>query len=685
MNNSSHSSRFIRQVFAYAYATHLLFGLAAVLNTPGFKFLFYYPRQIHLVIIDPSVDVLVWVASIGCSSIAAIWCSRNTRKPVISIGVAALAITMDMAMLLGSLRGSINFVIVYVLFVFGSAVIVPLVLLSTTPNAMFTRSFIFFLVYLASIGIASATHYVVAAFDPTTQVGVFDSQIELQLTFAPYATVPWLCLAFLFSWAWVPITMFALRKGGLIHHSDQTPPNQVALTYEPGNRRRFMDWLDPRILVALAVGAFVGYYPYFHNPGWLVGTDALWRYYDPLLRVNAGGFAQALKERYPVMLVLLYAMQRLLNISPYIVIQFVPLFLVLAMGLSAWWFLAPNDNAFGLIIFLLSSFSFASTMGMFSSILANWAALVVWFAFAAYVSSKKKQSLGFLGFIITLLLSTMFLFIHPWTWGLFSASIVLAAVVYLVKGRGNRRLGFLLVSIISLDVIMALVSLILLPGSQGWRELDALQLYASALRPERLFLFWDALVWITRTFGLFFSPVSIAVSIVGVFCLMRPSTTPWRRRFILAWLCVSAMSSILAAPIGFNPSHPESSETQLWRVLFLTPFQLTAPFGIVWLARLERSRISEMATGAEGIFQKIWIPLVFAGGVVSAWAPGPLRLLTLFLVLPALTMAVLEKSHGKETELMGKILLTTFMVLMFDLATRALSQLLVDPHNYNPT
>lgn len=637
-------------------------------------------------IIDPSVDVLVWIASIGCLSISAIWCSRNTRKPAISVGVAALAITMDMAMLLGSLGASTDFVMVYMLFVIGSAVIVPLVLLSKTPNAMFTRSFIYFLVYLAAIGISSGTHYAVAAFDPTTSVGVFDSQIELQLTFAPYTAVPWLCLAFLFSWAWVPITMFALRKGGLLHHSDETSPNQVVLTYEPENRRRFVDWLDPRILVALAVGAFVGYYPYFHNPGWLVGTDALWRYYDPLLRVNAGGFAQALKERYPVMIISLYAVQRLLNTSPYIVVQFVPLLLVLVMGLLTWWFLAPGDNLFGLIVFLLSCFSFTSTMGMFSSILANWTALVVWIAFAAFVSSRKKQSLGLLGFIITILLSTMFLFIHPWTWGLFAASIFLVAVVYVVKGRGNRRLGFLLFSIISFDVILAFVSVILLPGSQGWREIQTIQLYASAVsRPERLLVFWDAMVWITRVFGLFFSPISIAVSIIGVFCLMRPSTTPWRRLFILAWLCVSALSSILAAPIGFNPSHPESSETQLWRVLFLTPFQLTAPFGIVWLARLKRSGISELTTGAEGAIQKIWIPLVFAGGVVSAWAPAPVRLLTLFLVLPALTMGVLEKSHGKETELMGKILLATFMVLMFDSATRALSQLLFDPHNYNPT
>jgi hypothetical protein len=591
-----------------------------------------------------------------------------------------------MAMLLGSLRGSIHPVLVYGLLVIGCAVVVPLVFFRKTPNAIFTRSFTYFLVYLAAIGIASGTHYVVAAFDPTTQIGVFDSQIELQLTFAPYAAVPWLCLAFLFSWAWVPIAMFALRKGGLIHHSDETPPNQVALASEPGNRPRFLDWLDPRILVALAVGVFVGFYPYFHDPGWLVGTDALWRYYDPLLRMNAGGFAQALKERYPVMLLMLYATQKLLNTSPYMVVQFVPLFLVLTMGLLSWWFLAPGDKTFGLIVFLLSSFSFASTMGMFSSLLANWAALVVWIAFAAFVSSKKEQRLGFLGFIITLLLSTLFLFIHPWTWGLFAMSIVLAAVIYLIKGRGNRRFGFLLVLIILLDATFAVVSVILLPGSQGWRELEALNLYTSALvSPERLLVFWDALVWITRALGLFFSPISIAVSITGVFYLVKPSTTPWRRRFILAWLCVSAISSILAAPIGFNPSHPENSETQLWRVLFLTPFQLTAPFGIAWLARLKRSGNGEMAKGEEQIFQKIWIPVVFAGGVVSALAPAPLRLLTLFLVLPALTMAVLEKSPGRESELMGQILLTAFMVWMFDLATRALSQLLFDPHNLNPT
>ncbi len=38
--------------------------------------------------------------------------------------------------------------------------------------------------------------------------------------------------------------------------------------------KRFEILLDPRILLALAFAVFIGYYPYFQNPPWLVGTDA---------------------------------------------------------------------------------------------------------------------------------------------------------------------------------------------------------------------------------------------------------------------------------------------------------------------------------------------------------------------------------------------------------------------------
>lgn len=684
LNDTRQVHRVPEQLLAYSYATQLLFGLVSVLNTPGFEFFYYYRRQIQIILIEPFVDVLVWIASVGCSSILVIWYSRDTRKPVISIGLAAVAMSLVLALLAGLLNGSVNVLIAYALFIVASFELAPLVALRRSPNATLTRSFVFFLVYIAAIAISSATHYAAAAFDPATQVGVFDARAELQLSFAPYAAVPWLCVAFLSSWAWVPLITTALKKAGWIRQAKEPTLNQTAYTNRPGILGRLRDSLSPRLLGALAVALFVGYYPYFHNPRWLVGTDALWRYYDPLLRINAGGLGQALHERYPALLAFLYVAQRLLNTSPYTVIKFLPAVIVLTMGLFAYWFLAAKNDTFGLVAILLSTLSFTTTIGLFSSILASWTGLVLWMAVAAFVAFREDQRFRVRDLLVVFVLSTLFLFIHPWTWGLFAVCTTLAAMLSIARDRLKSRLGFFLILMVALDGAVAFASLILLPGSQGWRELDTLRLYASALaHPQRLFMFWDALLWLTKALGLFFSPILILVSIVGVFGLMSPNTTPWRRRFILAWVFVSAIASVLAAPIGFNPSHPESSETQLWRVLFLTPFQLTAPFGIAWLASVHNPRTEQTRTAASA--EQLWIPIVFAGGIASAFAPPFLRLLIMFVVLPTATMLILARSLGRESELLGKILLAAFAVLMFDYATRAVSQLLFDPNNHKPS
>jgi len=36
------------------------------------------------------------------------------------------------------------------------------------------------------------------------------------------------------------------------------------------------------LLVLILICVVIGFYPYFHDPSWLVGTDAYWRYKDPL-------------------------------------------------------------------------------------------------------------------------------------------------------------------------------------------------------------------------------------------------------------------------------------------------------------------------------------------------------------------------------------------------------------------
>ncbi|MCJ7456847.1 hypothetical protein MUP07_08910, partial [Candidatus Bathyarchaeota archaeon] len=361
------------------------------------------------------------------------------------------------------------------------------------------------------------------------------------------------------------------------------------------------------------------------------------------------------------------------------------------LALATWWFVARRKTMwFGLTVAAFSILSVTTTVGMFSSIIANWMALVVWMVFFAYTAFRLDERFRVLDAVVLLLMSTLILLIHPWTWGVFAASVALFAFVTLFQERRKGvRAAALLLSIIAIDAFLALAGLAVLGENQGWIVAETLGLFMTVVRnPASVLVFWSALTRLTQVWAAFFSPVSIVVSIIGVFCLQKANLSQWRRRLILCWLCASAIGSILAAPLGLDPSNPTRSESHLWRMLFLTPFQLTLPFGGALIAGFPKGLGKENEPANVRItrvsLRGAFLATVFATGFLLAWTPMQLRLVTIILVLPAVVGLLLAKSGSQEKELVGTLALVSLLLVAFNYATRALAQLLIDPHNYRP-
>lgn len=687
----------------YAFATHLLFGSVSVLNTLALEFFFLYPRPIRITLIDSSIDVLVWAASTVSLSALTIWSSKGRSRQVACIGLGLIAIVLSLSLLTIAKDDLFHRVNIYALFIVATAELFSLTpwreQVLGKPSRLLSRVLIYLLAYFAVIEIASATHYVIQAFDITTQIGRTDAAIELQFSYVTYGSLPLLYVAFLFSWAWVPLVQRLLPKNPLVRLGGKASPEpeQGLLSQGSSSGSRLSILVDPRFFLIVAFALFIGYYPYFHNPPWLVGTDAYWRYYDPLMHMNArgifGGFAQALNERHPVPLILLYAAQLIFQTTAFDVVRYTPFFLIVTLSLSMWWFLARRKSlSFGLLVFMLSTMSITTTVGMYSSILANWMVLVGWVVFFAYVGFRGDEKFRVLDFVVLLAMSTVLLLIHPWTWGVFAAAILLIAILTLVQEkRKELRSAGLLIIIISLDVLFAFLSLTLLAASQGWRVAEALDLYTFVIRnPSTVLFFWGALTRLTEIWSPFFSPLYLAASILGVFCLKSSNLTRWRQRLIFAWLVVTSLGSLLVAPVGFDPANVAQSESQLWRVLFLTPFQVLAPFGVAWVVQLpHRFRSTEARKAGERndkgeTVSLPWFALLLIAGIAMVWAPVWGRFLLVLVFLPLVTALLLSRSWEAEDHFLSSIILVLFLLVALNNTMRLLSQVLIAPHNYRP-
>jgi hypothetical protein len=680
-------------LLACAFATHLLFGSALILNTSQLMFIYYIPRTINITIIDPEIDLVVWIASVILLSLIATWRQRSISWKVVGIALVSLAVVLGTIQISNLVGTSLRQATDYLFFAVGIAAF-ALQALSSEPyrqsiEKATMKSLVYLLVYLVAIETASATSYVVRAFDITTQIGRMDAGIELQLSYASYGLLPLLYVAFLFSWAWVPVGQKLLAKPFGANSSTPTLSQQGLLP--EGESNKWLEVLqDPRFILALVLGLFIGFYPYFENPPWLVGTDAVWRYYKPLLRMNSlgviGGFIQAFAERHPVALATFYAAQLLFQTTAFTVVKYSPIVLVITLGLATWWLLARKKSMnFGLLVFTLSVLSISTTVGLNASILSNWMALVVWAIFFAYVAFRGDQGFRIVDGLILFALSTLILLIHPWTWGVFATAVLIAAILALIQDRRKAlRSGGMLITVVLLDTLFAFLSITFLAGSQGWRVTESLRLYFFVINnPSSVLYFWSALKWLVSIWSAFFSPLYIAISITGVFFLSTANLSAWRRRLIMAWLCVSGIGSILVAPVGFNPTF--SQGTELWRLLFLTPFQLTTPLGIIWLAQLPKrlQKNESLSTAHDTHWPDRWtLPCSIIGlGVFLALVPTWLRFFVILVALPTVTFLVLTKTATREVETLGDIILLCFILVAFNNTTRALSQLLLSPHN----
>jgi len=520
--------------------------------------------------------------------------------------------------------------------------------------------------------------WVVGGFEPNNALGREAALLETNLVYTLSPISSWLYAALLFAWLWVPAVKL-LRKMFAHKNSDKC----VKSDFSTETSSMKFTLLSAAFLLGLSV--FVGYFPYWHGPEWLVGTDVYWRYKGPLDGMAdvscLAGFEQALKEHQSGFLVLLLGVMKITGVSSYAVLRYAPITLT-AMTALATLGLARTLKLgkYGSLLSGIASIMIVPTaIGIFTSILGNWFAVILWVVFLA-ISLREPFETHVVGAtILGSLFSLAILFVHPWSWGPFAVVTGLYLLVQVIYRKLSRRHLAICTSFGLVGLIAGYVSLSALWAYQGWRIISALDHYTAALANPRALLAFDASIeYFTNKWGPFLNPLLAVLAIVGVFVIVNRSGRGGY--LVMSWLCVTSMASVLSTALGFE------WQGYQWRVFFVSPITILAAFGT--------SHVCEVLTQKLGDDSRAAVPsthvYVTAAMVVStsiatilsiamsSTFPELGRLLSLMLNL--LLVAVLL--HSTQRDLSASAILgVTITIMIANSGLRSLIPLLKDPHN----
>jgi hypothetical protein len=413
--------------------------------------------------------------------------------------------------------------------------------------------------------------------------------LELQIFNLAYPLAPWLFIAFLFSWVWIPLLKYVIRRTGLesavfnrlFRGKDPHPQlaSSVSLHTEGGSAESRWSRLASRLLLtfSLLVGSFLAYSPYLNRPeSWLLGDDAGY-YYNVLTQMMSEGIYPAFRTNRPLYFLLLHLVRIMTLQSPLTVVRSLSVLSFLVFSLSIFWLVRTGtDNAFlASLSSLFSVFSFTTIRGMNAGLYANWFALSLSFVFFALIL-KALQERSKTYTLLACLVSISTLFVHYSAWAI-SMAVLLSYTVFTFFKKGGRvnYTNVVLGLILFLNATLGLACLSFSPPISERLTTISGDMFSNMLKMDILHKFWNHLQYLMNRSSLP-NPLMFFLSAVGI-----ASIAGKRDRFsllMLLWTVVSSVGSVLIAPYTWTGLIRPIS--QLWRFIFIIPFHIPAAIGL---------------------------------------------------------------------------------------------------------
>ncbi len=410
-----------------------------------------------------------------------------------------------------------------------------------------------FLAAWSTVGLGAAGRWLLHAFRPTLIYGAPHwhlpvLEMEVFHSLQPLAAPLLVAVLYL----WIPVLFHSrVRIGELdrlisdIRNLLRRTRLTLDLSLGLGEEGRSILRHHRTVLIgAVLLSVLVGWFPYAIAPEggpWegFVGEETP-IYHSELANLTSRDLGEALSATFtpgfagtrPAYFQGLLVLHALSLASPRALMALQPALLAVALTLATyflvWACFQRKEHA--ALAAILASLSPVMTGGMFGGLYANWLGLVVLLTlYGTFVLSLRKKS-GRVFLALSILLSALLLFVHPWTWNLMMGTLLVFLASYWVRGLiGRKQLlspsvkhaGILVLASVAVE---ALKSLFTFSGTDAALAL----LQSDGFGLNRLGEFWDNLsITSYLDFGGSYSNyLFLGVAALGLLVLLQRSDPP---------------------------------------------------------------------------------------------------------------------------------------------------------------
>jgi hypothetical protein len=659
-------------VHASALFAFLTFGMA----TNGLEFFYFYPRPAETILQPFTLHAMMWLgtASFSIFGLTVLWRFRTEPKRVRMNGLWLLAAILAASVSL-ALLGVLAFPDLMPFWWLGAGAVALCWLgLGSVVSSIFgdprqlVKSFFASLLGIGAIlEVWSLSHWLYAGIASGVTFRSVGSDLEMNLTYANSWSFPAIFTAAWLSPIWIYIAYFVFSRLRTTERKS-SPPKTLA-------RQELRLGLDDLILAIfiILICVFVGFYVYLHDPPWLVGTDAYWRYSDPLQRVmNSGNvLVAASDELHGLYLLILYGIHALTGMSPFNLVKASPMVLATLLSLLTYFGVAKyrKDRTEGFFAALFSATTLPTTAGVFGSIDANWlaltASLVTVFILVSLASSSQNAAKA----ILVTLCGIFLLILHPWTWVVVALFLISAGFAFAIK-REWKMVGASWIVPFSGLASGILVFVFVLGGSTVIGGLTtATQILASPLSEQSLLLRpFDVIGGAMNLWASFLNPLLMILVMVGVLSLVRENGSSYKI-YLLSWMLITGLGTFFGVTL----------QTEIWRIWYVQPLWLLGGVGVSSLLGTRDPSNPSIALGFEA---GKTAAIIFIAGLAVFLLEPMMGASVFYVAAVSPVLSNVGRRRGNVQTVLAATLILFVCVFFLNHALRSLYPLMLNPHNF---